>query len=75
MVSGRGRPQAAVEEGLVCRCSMCGRLHLFLEPTKHPAVCHDCGSEEFGVAGSGSGFGSLSTDLGDVDPDEPRTTQ
>ena len=77
MVSGRGAPQAAAEESLLWRCRMCGRLHLFVEPTRHPAVCHDCGSEEFAVAyyGSTSVFDVLPTDAGDADPDGPRTTQ
>jgi hypothetical protein len=43
-------PQPADRQGLAWRCRLCGRLHLFVEPSAPPAACRDCGGEDFSGA-------------------------
>jgi len=69
MTSWLSGPGDGAEQSLVWRCDMCGRLHLFVEPARHPAACHDCGNESFSGS-SGQRFShSAMGDWKDADPD------
>jgi hypothetical protein len=68
-------PGDGAEQSLVWRCDLCGRLHLFVEPARHPVACHDCGNESFtGSSGHLRFLHSAMRDAHDVDPDEPHDT-
>jgi len=65
-------PGDGAEQSLVWRCRLCGRLHLFVEPTRHPAACHDCGSESFSAStGVNASASTVTFELPDGEPDGP----
>jgi hypothetical protein len=69
-------PDDGTEQSLVWRCGLCGRLHLFVAPARHPVACHDCGNDSFtGSSGHRGSFPSAMPESQDADLDDPQGTQ
>ena len=72
MTSSWDAAESGAAQSLVWRCRLCGRLHLFVEPTRRPAACHDCGGVSFDrSAGTPSSSSTASFDTQDGELDGP----